>query len=167
MNYLKIDKCDYLNGVGVGVVLWLSGCNHHCNGCQNQKSWDVNAGKLFDKKAEDKLIECLKQPYISRLTLSGGDPLHENNLDNISNLVNKIRILLPNKSIWLYSGYTWEECLENNARYDIIKQCDIFVDGRYIDNLRDITLKWRGSSNQRVIDVQKTISENKIILHTN
>ena len=165
MNYLKIDKCDYLNGVGVGVVLWLSGCSHHCDGCQNQKSWNNNAGQPFDKKVKDELVECLNQPYISRLTLSGGDPLHENNLEGVLNLVNEIRLLLPEKTIWIYSGYTWEECLEDNKKYEIIKQCDIFVDGRYVNSLRDITLNWRGSSNQRVINIQETINNKRIVLY--
>lgn len=175
MNYLKIDKCDYLNGRGVGVVLWLSGCNHHCDGCQNQKSWDINAGQPFDKKTEDELIEHLKLPYISRITFSGGDPLHENNIKDVLNLVNKIRLLLPEKTIWLYTGYTLEECLikskvclENilrNQRYEIISKCDVLVDGRYIDELRDITLRWVGSKNQRVIDVQNSILKNEVVLY--
>lgn len=165
MNYLKIDKCDYLNGMGVGVVLWLSGCNHHCSGCQNQNSWNTNAGQPFDKKAEDGLVEYLKQPYISRLTLSGGDPLHENNLESVLNLVNKIRLLFPNKTIWLYTGYEWEYCMLDDIRKKIISKCDVVVDGRYIDELRDITLKWRGSSNQRVIDVFNSLKENNIVLY--
>ena len=165
MNYLKIDKCDYLNGRGVGVVLWLSGCNHHCEGCQNQKSWNSNNGQPFDKKAEDELIEHLKLPYISRLTLSGGDPLHENNIEDVLNLVNKIRLLLPEKTIWLYTGYTLEECVENATRRQIISKCDVLVDGKYIDSQRDITLRWRGSSNQRVIDVKKSLLKGEIVLH--
>lgn len=167
MNYLKIDKCDYLNGVGVGVVLWLSGCNHHCSGCQNQKSWNINAGQPFDKKAENELIEHLIQPYISRLTLSGGDPLHENNLEDVLNLVNKIRLLLPEKTIWLYTGYTFEQCVENTTRRQIISKCDVLVDGRYVDSQRDITLRWRGSMNQRVIDVQASLQNKEIVLYDN
>lgn len=165
MNYLKIDKCDYLNGKGVGVVLWLSGCNHRCNGCQNPKSWDINVGQPFDKNVENKLIECLRHPYINRLTLSGGDPLHENNLEDVLNLVNKIRLLLPVKTIWIYTGYTWNQCMEHPIRKEIVSKCDVLIDGRYIDSQRDITLKWRGSSNQRVIDVQKSLKENKVILY--
>lgn len=184
MNYLKIDKCDYLNGRGVGVVLWLSGCNHHCDGCQNQKSWDINAGQPFDKKTEDELIEHLKLPYISRITFSGGDPLHENNIKDVLNLVNKIRLQLPDKTIWLYTGYTWEEIMkyefgseyikDNNMGYwncDALRQiiaskCDVLVDGRYEENKRDITLKWAGSRNQRVIDVQQSVKNNNVVLYT-
>lgn len=164
MNYLKIDKCDYLNGRGVGVVLWLSGCNHHCEGCQNQKSWNSNNGQPFDKKAEDELIEHLKLPYISRLTLSGGDPLHENNIEGVLNLVNKI-LHCQKKTIWLYTGYTFEQCVENTTRRQIISKCDVLVDGRYVDSQRDITLKWRGSSNQRVIDIKQSLLKGKIVLH--
>ena len=168
MNYLKIDKCDYLNGVGVGVVLWLSGCSHKCKGCQNPKSWDVNTGKFFDKKAEDELLRCLNQPYISRITFSGGDPLHENNLEDVLNIVNKIRLSFGyDKTIWLYSGYTWNEVWEqeNKLRKEIVSKCDVFVDGRYKEELRNITQKWCGSTNQRVIDVQQSLKEHQVVLH--
>ena len=165
MNYLKIDKCDMLNGDGLRVVLWLSGCSHCCSGCQNPQTWDVNSGILFDKQAEKELFEALDKSYISGITLSGGDPLHENNLQDVLNLVNKIRLLLPKKTIWLYTGYTLEECVENATRRQIISKCDVLVDGKYIDSQRDITLRWRGSSNQRVIDVKKSLLKGEIVLH--
>jgi anaerobic ribonucleoside-triphosphate reductase activating protein len=172
MNYIKITKNDIANGEGVRVVLWLSGCNHKCKGCHNPQAWDVNSGILFDEEAEKELFEALDKSYISGITFSGGDPLHENNIKDVLNLVNKIRLLLPEKTIWLYSGYVWEDIFLptrdelSRMRRDIISQCDVFVDGRYIDELRNITLKWRGSRNQRVIDCKKSIQENKIILFT-
>lgn len=167
------------NGDGLRVVLWLSGCSHNCYKCQNPQTHDPNSGIPFDKNVKEELFRELSKNYISGLTLTGGDPLHKNNLDGVLNLVNKTRLLLPNKTIWLYSGYTWEQIIHPiyTANYDpkrgellhkrkeIVKQCDVFVDGRYIDELRDITLKWRGSSNQRVIDVQESLKQNKIILH--
>lgn len=184
MNYIKITKNDIANGEGVRVTLWLSGCSHKCKGCHNPQTWDINSGFKFDEEAEKELLEALDKPYISGITFSGGDPLHEENLESVLNLVNKIRLLLPDKSIWLYSGYTWDEIWEHNTsgtnlygkpwqgwtidriqRQDILKQCDVFVDGRYMYKLRDITLKWRGSSNQRVIDVQKSITEGDIVLY--
>ena len=184
MNYHDIKKCDMLNGNGIRVSLWISGCEHNCNRCQNPQTWNVNGGIPFDEEAERELFESLKKPYISGITLTGGDPLHENNLQDVLNLVNKIRLLLPNKTIWLYSGYTWDEIWTPNTsgtnlegkywqgwtidecyRQDILKQCDVFVDGKYIDKLKDVTLNWRGSSNQRVIDVEKSVQQKKVVLY--
>lgn len=165
MNYHDIKKCDLLNGDGIRVSLWVSGCEHDCEQCQNPQTWDVNSGITFGKEAEEELFEALDKDWVSGVTFTGGDPLHENNLEDVLNLVNRIRLLLPDKTIWIYSGYTWEQCIECKKRFEIIKQCDVFVDDVYIDNLRDITLKWRGSSNQRVIDVQSSLSsKGKIII---
>lgn len=165
MNYHNITYPDMNNGDGLRVVLWLSGCSHCCSGCQNPQTWDVNSGILFDKQAEKELFEALDKSYISGITLSGGDPLHENNLQDVLNLVNKIRLLLPEKTIWLYTGYTFEQCVENATRRQIISKCDVLVDGRYVDSQRDITLRWRGSSNQRVIDIKQSLLKGKIVLH--
>ena len=172
-----------LNGEGIRVSLWVAGCEHNCSQCQNPQTWDISGGIPFDKGAEEELLEAINKDYISGITFTGGDPLHGNNLEDVLNLVNKIRLLLPDKTIWLYSGYTWGEIwtpqkrtdikgntiacytIENSLRQDILKQCDVFVDGRYIDTKRDITLRWRGSSNQRVIDIQKSLKENKVELY--
>ena len=164
-----------LNGDGLRVVLWLSGCSHNCYKCQNPQTHDPNSGILFDEKAEEELFRELSKDYISGLTLTGGDPLHENNLDGVLSLVNKIRLLLPEKTIWLYTGFTFEECLikpkmcEENIfralRYEIIKNVDVMIDGRYIDSQRNITKKWAGSNNQRVIDIKKSLEQNKIVLY--
>lgn len=166
MRYHNITFPDMNNGDGLRVVLWLSGCSHKCKGCHNPQTWNVNSGIPFDEEAEKELFDALDKPYISGLTLSGGDPLHENNLQNVLNLVNKIRLLLPQKTIWVYTGYTWEQCLEHQIRKEIVTICDVLVDGEYIDSQRDITLKWRGSRNQRVINIQETLAKNKIILHS-
>ena len=172
MKYHNITHPDMNNGDGLRVVLWLSGCSHKCKGCQNPQTWSVDSGIPFDEEAEKELFEVLENDYISGITFSGGDPLHDNNIKDVLNLINKIRLLLPEKTIWLYSGYIWEDIFLptrdelSRIRRDIISQCDVFVDGRYIDELRNITLKWRGSQNQRVIDCKKSIQENKIILFT-
>lgn len=150
MNYHDIKKCDMLNGDGIRVSLWVSGCEHNCNQCQNPQTWDINSGILFDEVAESELLETLEKDYISGITLTGGDPLHENNLQTVLNLVNKIRLLLPEKTIWLYTGYELPAILKHPIRKKIASQCDIIVDGKYVDALRDITLKWRGSSNQHI-----------------
>lgn len=158
------------NGDGLRVVLWLSGCSHNCYKCQNPQTHDPNSGILFDKKAEEELFRELGKDYISGLTLTGGDPLHENNLDTVLNLVNKFRLLLPEKTIWIYSGFRWEEiynCMSFNImkRRQIIYQCDVLVDGRYIDSKRNISAKWKGSDNQRVIDIQKSLQRSKVVLY--
>ena len=179
-----------LNGDGLRVVLWLSGCSHNCYKCQNPQTHNPNSGILFDKKAEEELFRELSKDYISGLTLTGGDPLHENNLDGVLNLVNRFRLLLPEKTIWLYTGFTWETIWDNaldnmfnlgveelsltkeceqslelfKMRREIIKQCDVLIDGRYVDSLRNIQLKYRGSENQRVIDIKKSLEQNKMIL---
>ena len=166
MRYHNITTADMMNGEGLRVVLWLSACSHHCYNCQNPVTWDENDGLIFDESVKEELFRELGKDYISGLTLSGGDPLHEANLDGVLDLVNEIRLSFPNKSIWLYSGYTFEECLLNTKRREIIKNVNVLVDGRYIDSQRDITLKWRGSSNQRVIDIKQSLQKGEIILWT-
>ena len=184
MNYHNITYPDMNNGDGLRVVLWLSGCSHHCYNCQNPQTWDVNSGIPFDESAKEELFRELDKDYISGLTLSGGDPLHEANLDGVLDLVNEIRLSFPNKSIWLYSGYQWEECQPFNEdgllkpdkfapnlqkilqkRYEVISRCNVMVDGRYIDSQRNPSKKWAGSDNQRVIDVQQSIKQGKVVLH--
>ena len=175
MNYHNITYPDMNNGDGLRVVLWLSGCSHHCYNCQNPQTWDVNSGITFDKSAKEELFRELDKDYISGLTLSGGDPLHEANLDGVLDLVNEIRLSFPNKSIWLYSGYTWSEIFNNGVyltkdcdgwkRREIVKKCEVLVDGKYIDAQRNVQAKWRGSSNQRVIDVQQSLIKGKVVLY--
>lgn len=174
MNYLKIDKTSISNGPGVRVVLWVSGCSIHCKGCQNPESWDMNAGQIFDKVAKNELFEALSKSYINGLTLSGGHPLEYNNLPDVYNLIKECRQRFPQKNIWLYTGYklskndfdtTVDICWDNGLlRNYILAMCDVVVDGPYIEEQRDITLKFRGSSNQRLIDAKKTIAAGEIVL---
>lgn len=167
-----------LNGDGLRVVLWLSGCSHNCYKCQNPQTHDPNSGILFDEKAEKELFRELSKDYISGLTLTGGDPLYENNLDGVLNLVNRFRLLLPDKTIWLYSGYKFSDIFRGSPSYlstkgynnvkrrRIIEQCDVMIDGRYIDSQRNIkNLKWRGSNNQRVINVKETLKQGEVVLY--
>ena len=166
-----------LNGDGLRVVLWLSGCSHNCYKCQNPQTHDPNSGILFDEKAEEELFRELSKDYISGLTLTGGDPLHENNLDGVLNLVNKIRLLMPKKTIWLYTGYNFQKVMrqlpnlatkENfnmHKRQKIINSVDVLVDGRYIDSQRNISAKWKGSDNQRVIDIKKSLQQGEVVLY--
>lgn len=181
MNYHNITHDDMNNGDGLRVVLWLSGCSHHCYQCQNLQTWDPNSGILFDNEAKQEIFNELSKDYISGITLTGGDPLHENNLSEVLSFVEKIRNSFPNKTIWLYTGYTWEEiknAFEKSkewlqtrwkdsaiSRWKIISMCNVLVDGPYVDAQRDITLKWRGSANQRVINIPETLKQQKVVLY--
>ena len=181
MNYHTITYPDQNNGDGLRVVLWLSGCSHHCYNCQNPQTWDANSGIPFDESAKQEIFNELSKDYISGITFSGGDPLHENNLDYVLKLVQEIRISFPEKSIWLYTGYNFDLLnskyneykytpFASNAdewltRWEIISNVDVLVDGKYIDEQKDLTLKWRGSKNQRVIDVKQSLAQNKVILY--
>jgi anaerobic ribonucleoside-triphosphate reductase activating protein len=173
MNYLGIDKSSISNGPGVRVVLWVSGCTCRCKGCQNPESWNFNAGKLFDEKAKKELFNALNKQYVRGISISGGHPLENKNVEDIYLLIKEIKEKLPTKDIWLYTGYTWEQifptvCLDmfnvNNVyRKAAVGMCDVIVDGPYIEEQRDITLAFCGSKNQRLIDVKETLKQNKIV----
>lgn len=160
MRYLKISNFDTANGLGIGNVLWVSGCSHHCPQCHNPQTWDKNAGEEFTEEVLDNLLDKLKRPFIKRLTLSGGDPLFLGNRDEITNVVRKVKKNFPNIKIWCYTGYLWEE-VKDLPCMDYI---DVLVDGEFKIDLKDITLPFCGSSNQRVIDVQKSLKMGKVIL---
>ena len=170
MNYIKINKCDVANGQGVRVVLWLSGCSLHCNECHNPETWDKNYGKVFDNDAKKELFDALSKDYIKGITFTGGHPLEDYNIADVYDLIKEIRDKFPNKDIWLYTGLIFENIILNRTspndiiRRNIITSCDVVIDGPFISSLKDITLKWRGSSNQRVIDVKKTLTEKNIVL---
>ncbi|MBQ2671134.1 MAG: anaerobic ribonucleoside-triphosphate reductase activating protein [Clostridia bacterium] len=160
MRYHNITKDDMLNGDGLRVVLWVAGCEHHCEKCQNPVTWDICGGLEFDAAAKDELFSDLNKPYISGITFSGGDPLHPQNREDIGKLIEKFVKKFPDKTIWLYTGYEWNEIKD----LPFIKNVDILVDGKYIDALRDVNLPWRGSSNQKVIDVKKSLEIGKTVL---
>lgn len=172
MNYHDIKHDNMLNGEGLRVVLFVSGCNHHCFNCQNPQTWDCNSGIEFDDQAMLEIKEQLENDYISGITFSGGDPLHENNIETISGIVNMIKSFYPTKTIWLYTGYTWEELNPmtlykgiseedniHNLRSSIIKRCDVLVEGRFVDALNDINYPWAGSTNQRIIDIKQSFQK--------
>ena len=160
MNYLTITHNDMLNGDGLRVVLWVSGCTLHCEDCQNKYSWDFNEGVLFDERAKEEIFSELKKDYISGITITGGHPLESQNIEEIEKLCKEIKINFPNKTIWLYTGFIFEEI----KNYPILKYIDVLIDGRYEKELRDISLKWRGSQNQRVIDVKKSLISSEVVL---
>ena len=186
MRYASIRELDISNGEGVGVALFVQGCpfNPHCKNCFNPDTWDFNGGKEWTQDTEDKLIELASRPYIKRLSILGGEPLADENLDGVLHLVNRFRLSFPNKSIWLYSGFRWEECQPFNEdgllkpdkfapnlqkilqkRYEVISRCNVMVDGRYIDSQRNPSKKWAGSDNQRVINIQESLKQGKVVLY--
>lgn len=155
MRYHNITKDDMLNGDGLRVVLWVSGCSHCCKGCQNPITWDVNGGILFDEAAKQEIYDQLDKPYISGITFSGGDPLHSANRMDVRAFMAEIREKYPEKTIWLYTGDVWE----NVMHYPMMRYIDVLVDGEFMIEKRDVKLMWKGSSNQRVIDVQKSLRQ--------
>lgn len=150
-----------LNGDGLRVVLWVAGCNHQCEDCQNPVTWDITGGLPFDTEAENELFEALDKPYISGITFSGGDPLHPFNRNEIFRLMKKVKELHPDKTVWTYTGFLWDDFKD----FPEMKYVDVLVDGRFIKGLKDDKLRWVGSSNQRIIDVQKTLKTGEIVLH--
>lgn len=154
MYYSGITAPDIANGTGCRVVLWVSGCNHHCIGCHNKETWDYKHGLLFNNDTRTILDKWLQKSYISGLTLSGGDPLdrNEEELLEILDLCKSIKYKYPNKNIWIYTGYTFESL--KGTQLEILKYCDVLVDGPYIESLRDLSLPFRGSTNQRIINLQ-------------
>lgn len=160
MRYHNITTDDMLNGDGLRTVLWVAGCNHKCEGCQNPITWDINGGIPFDEDAENELFEKLAPDYISGLTFSGGDPLHPQNRAEITRLAKKARELFPKKNIWLYTGYSFDEIRE----LEIMQFIDVLVDGEFKKELLDEKLHWKGSANQRVIEVPETLRLGRIVL---
>ena len=208
IHYASIRNLDISNGEGVGVALFVQGCpfNPHCHNCFNPDTWDFNGGKEWTQEVKEKFLELIDRPYIKRVSILGGEPLADENLDGVLDLVteinkrynfqkvdsanpckmgvsedknsDEIRLSLPNKSIWIYSGYTWENIMKyeygtkyiNNFNTDALRQCivskcDVLVDGRYIDSQRNPSKKRVGSDNQRVIDTRKSLEQNKVILY--
>ncbi len=161
MNYHNITKDDMLNGDGLRVVLWTAGCTHKCKNCQNPITWDIKGGLPFDEAAKEEIFTELAKDYVSGLTLSGGDPLHPANCQAVTDLSAQVKELFPSKTIWLYTGFDWDEI----STLPILSYVDVVVDGNYIDELSDTKLHWRGSSNQHVIDVKKSLEEGTIVLH--
>lgn len=169
MNYAAIKNCDIANGPGVRVSLFVSGCTHHCPGCFQPETWDFNYGETFTRDTFWKLIYLLKPEYISGLTILGGEPLEPENMMDIFSLIQEIRYKVPNKTIWLYTGSTLEELLQRSGiERDLIEGIliclDVLVDGPFIEDQKDISLLFRGSKNQRIIDMRKTRKAGKIIL---
>lgn len=173
IRYAQIRSLDLSNGEGVGVALFVQGCHFHCKNCFNPETWDFNSGKEWTDGTRENFAKLASRTYIKRISILGGEPLAEENLDDVLDLVNKIRLSLPQKSIWLYTGYDFVNILKNAAlakdkasliRFMILANLDVLIDGKYIDSQRDISLKWCGSKNQRVIDCQKSLRKGEVVL---
>lgn len=161
MRYHNITKDDMLNGDGLRVVLWVAGCAHGCKGCHNKVTWDPDSGLVFDEEAKRELFDELEKDYISGVTFSGGDPLHEANIGEVTALAREIKEKFPEKTIWLYTGSVWEEA----AHLEVVRYLDVLVDGEFQEEKKDAALHWKGSSNQQVIDVPDTLRVGEVVLH--
>lgn len=159
MQYHNITTDDMLNGEGLRVVLWVAGCSHACPGCHNPVTWDPDGGLEFDEGAKKEIFAQLEHSYIHGITYSGGDPLYVGNRQAITDLAQEIRAKYPEKTQWLYTGYTWEEIKGEK----VVPFLDVIVDGRYVEAEKDNLLYWRGSGNQRVIDVYKSLEAKEIV----
>lgn len=163
MRYHNISKDDMANGEGLRVVLWLAGCNHACPGCHNPLTWDICGGLVFDHKAKEELWQALAQPHIDGITLSGGDPLHPDNRSGVRDLLKKLKEDFPQKTTWVYTGYTWSQICD----LALLEYVDILVDGRFERDKFSPNLPWVGSSNQKVIQVKPSIESGQIVVLPN
>ena len=162
MRYNTIRKMDIANGPGVRVSIFMQGCAFHCENCFNKETWDFDKGEEFTDEVIDNVIELCKPSFIKGLSILGGEPWHPKNVDGTTKLVKRFKEVFPDKTIWSWSGYTFEDYL---SKQEGIKYVDVVVDGRFVDILKNPTLKFKGSSNQRVIDVAKSLKQNKVILY--
>ena len=163
MKYADYYDCDICNGNSVGMSLFVSGCPIHCKNCFNPETWDFNYGKEWTEEVEDKFIELAGRDYIKRISFLGGSPLCDENFADVALLIQKLKYHYPNKKVWVYTGYTWENIISSDKK-EILPYIDILVDGPFKYSKRDLTLAFRGSSNQRIIDVQKSLDSGEIVL---
>ena len=169
MNYGAIKKCDIANGVGVRTVLFVSGCTHHCKGCFQPETWNFDYGERYTKETEDEIIESLRPDYVDGITLLGGGPFEPENQRELVKLLRRIKKELPQKTVWSFSGFTYEELTGDSRAVcevtnEMLSMLDVLVDGEFVEAKRNISLRFRGSENQRLIDMNKTRKEGKIVL---
>ena len=169
MNYGEIKYYDVANGPGVRTSLFVSGCRNHCEDCFNRETWNFDFGKHFTEETENAIVESLKPDYIAGLTVLGGEPFEKENQPEVLKLVKRVRKEFPNKTIWIFSGFTYEELMigsraSGETANEILSVCDVLVDGRFDKTKKNISLKFRGSENQRIIDLKPTLLQNKVVL---
>ncbi|MBR0028349.1 MAG: anaerobic ribonucleoside-triphosphate reductase activating protein [Clostridia bacterium] len=164
MNYAGIKKTDVANGPGVRVSLFVSGCRHHCKGCFNSETWDFNYGALFDDVVMDEIMAALEPEYIEGFTVLGGEPFEPENRATVLEVIKKVREKHPDLSIWCYSGFLFEVLRDTEVSRDILRLIDVLVDGRFVEEKKNLRLKFRGSENQRLIDVPRSLEEGEVVL---
>lgn len=170
MKYAQLKKCDVANGPGVRVSLFVSGCTHHCKGCFNPETWDFDYGNIFDEKIQDEIISLIEPSYIRGLTVLGGEPMEKPNQKALLPFIEKVRERYPEKDIWFYTGYTFETDFSGNGRavceetVKILSLIDVLVDGEFIEEQKNLRLHFRGSENQRIIDVKQSLLSGKTVL---
>lgn len=171
MNYSEIKYFDIANGPGVRTSFFVSGCTHHCKGCFNESTWDFTSGKEYTTGVEREIISSLSPSFIAGLTVLGGEPMEIRNQEGIAGLIKRIKKEMPEKTIWVFSGYTFEELLDKENKrchgehtMSVLENIDVLVDGEFVFALKDLSLKFRGSSNQRIIDVKSSLDENRVVL---
>lgn len=169
MNYAEIKYCDIANGEGVRTSLFVSGCTHHCEGCFNKSTWDFNYGRAFNEETSEEILKSLEPSYIAGLSLLGGEPFEPQNQQCLVKLLEKVKERFPNKTVWCYTGYTLEQLKGDSkvrcaATDKMLGLIDVLVDGEFVRELYDISLKFRGSSNQRIINLPETLKANKTVL---
>lgn len=168
MNYATIKKSDIANGPGVRVSLFVSGCSHHCKGCFNPETWDFNFGKPFTSETEDEILKAMEPDYIEGFSLLGGEPFEIENQRSLVSFVKRVKETFPQKSIWCYSGYLFDKDLTGKSKVncectaELLSYIDIIIDGEFIEDKKNLNIKFRGSENQRIIDVQKSLKEGKV-----
>ena len=171
MNFGQIYYADVANGPGCRTSFFVSGCRHHCKGCFNPETWNFDYGHVYTDEVENELVESIKESYIDGISILGGEPMEPENQPYIRKLVQRVRKEVPESKTWVYSGYTWEELTDENNKschtadtMDILRNIDVLVDGEFHEDEKDITLLFRGSANQRLIDVQATLEQGEIVL---
>lgn len=173
MNYANIIPCDIANGEGIRTSIFVSGCTNHCPGCFNEEAQNFSYGQKYTKKTKKIILEQIEKPYIAGLSILGGEPLHQDTIGllQLIDLCEEVHKL--NKNIWLWTGCVWEDIFNQNAsttdvaRKELIKHCDVVVDGPFVEAKKDLTLAFKGSFNQRIIDIKKSLAENKIVIYKN
>lgn len=169
MNYAEIKQYDVANGPGVRVSLFVSGCTHHCKNCFNQETWDFHYGKAFTEKEQELILLYLKPDYVAGLSLLGGEPFEPSNQEGLLPLLRAVRKMYPQKDIWCYTGYLFdtqilgEMCKRSGTAEEMLSYIDILVDGRFVEEKRNLKLRFRGSENQRIIDVKKSLAQGTVI----
>lgn len=171
MNYCEIKNCDIANGIGVRVTLFVSGCTNHCENCFQPETWDFDYGQPFTRETEDRILELLRPDYIQGLTLLGGEPFEPSNQRGLVKFLRRVKQEYPRKTVWAFSGFRYDDEILKPGAYpncevteELLSMIDVLVDGRYVEALKDITLRFRGSSNQRIIDLNATRKNNRLTL---